>query len=987
MTVDHREQAFEAAIEHSLLTDGGYLKLDPIWFDANQGLIPLTIVEFLRTTQPKEWERLGTIHGEDRDRKIVALIAGELDRRGTLDVLRHGVTDRGVKLRLAYFKPATSLNPDARALYGMNILGLTRQAHHSPAKPALSLDLLLTLNGLPVATAELKTQFTGQSVEDAKRQYKFDRDPADPVLRFKIRALVHFAVDPDLVFMTTQLAKKDTLFLPFNKGRGTGAGNPDNPNGYKTAYLWEEVWARDRWLDILGRWAHLEKDDKRERIVFPRYHQLDAVTKLTDHAREHGAGRNYLIQHSAGSGKSNSIAWLAHRLSSLHDADDQPVFSSVVVITDRLVLDKQLQETIYQFEHKHGVVQKIDTDSSQLADALNAGTPIIITTIQKFGFVTNLAASSSRRYAVIVDEAHSGQTGESATKLKKALAATSLEQAEEVEAGEQEDDPEDEVIRSIRARGPQRNLSFFAFTATPKKRTVELFGTPGPDGVPRAFHVYAMRQAIEEGFILDVLRYYTTYATYYRFEKAVEDDPSVDKAKARRAIARYASIHPHNLAQKAEVMIEHFRAFTRKKIGGKAKAMVVTRSRLHAVRYKQAFDAYIREKGYCDLGVLVAFSGTVFDEGDEFTEPGMNGFGEKELPERFSGDEYEVLIVAEKYQTGFDQPLLHTMYVDKKLDGLKAVQTLSRLNRTCTGKVDTFVLDFENKAEDIQEAFKPYYEQSEIDEPTDPNQLYTLKYQLDSFQYYWTQEVEDFARTFFKAGKDKAGDQGLLHRAIDPAVGRFKQEPEEERREEFRHLLDTFVRQYGFLSQIIPFADPDLEKRYAFLRLLRTKLPPRSEGGSPFVLDDEVALAYYRLQKRSEGSVSLAAGDTGILTGASEVGTGKVPEESTSPLSEVIRILNDRLGTDFSESDRLFMEQVKEDLRQDDSLRAQAWTNSEDNFRHAFDPKANSAVVMRMERNGKIAELFMSDDEFRGSMLEAMRREFYREERVASRGR
>ena len=982
MTVSHKENAFEAAIEHSLISSGGYVAGDPAAFDAKLGLTPSLIVEFLRTSQPQAWAKLEVTHGTSVGDKVVALVAKELDQRGTLDVLRHGVTDHGVKLRLAFFKPATSLNPEAQVQYDRNILTISRQVHHSIANPAQSLDVLLSVNGLPVATAELKTPFTNQTVEHAKRQYRNDRSPADPVLRFKTRCLVHFAVDPDLVFMATKLEGKATYFLPFNKGHDKGAGNPVNPAGYKTAYLWEEVWAKDRWLDILARFVHFQRTVNRdgkvkEAIIFPRYHQLDAVTRVLADVRAKGVGQNYLIEHSAGSGKSNSIAWLAHRLSNLHDAADQAVFSSVIVITDRLVLDKQLQETIYQFEHKQGVVKKIDSDSTQLAGALNAGTPIIISTIQKFSFILEkVAAAADRRYAVIVDEAHTSQTGESATNLKKALSATTLEQAESQEA-ETTDDAEDEVLKAIRAKGKQPNISFFAFTATPKKKTVELFGTPGADGIPRAFHLYAMRQAIEEGFILDVLANYMTYSTYYRFEKAMEDDPEVDKSKAKRAIARYASLHPHNLAQKAEVMIEHFRAHTRFKIGGKGKAMVVTRSRLHAVRYKRAFEEVIAAKGYSDLGVLVAFSGKVNDDGDEVTEVGLNGFPEKELPDRFDTDENHVLIVAEKYQTGFDQPLLHTMFVDKKLKDLKAVQTLSRLNRTCPGKDDTFVLDFENKAEDIREAFKPYYEQPEIDAPTDPNQLYTVKAQLDGFQFYWAQEVLDFAKVFYKpVPKQSPNDQGLLHKVIDLGVARFENESDEDRRDEFRHLIDTYLRLYGFLSQIISFGDPDLERLYSYLRLMRTKLP-RREGGGILDLEDDVNLAFYRLSVTFDGSVSLNPGDTGELTGVSAVGTGKAKDEAFSPLSAVITLINDKFGTDFDDNDRLFMDQVVHDLANDETLSEQARTNTLENFRHVFDPRAIGAVLDRSERNGEITEQFMANDEVRRMWLNAMMHEFY----------
>ena len=898
-------------------------------------------------------------------------------------MLRHGVTDSGVKLRLAFFRPASGLNPEAQALYAQNVLTVTRQVHYATKNPALSLDLVLALNGIPVATAELKSPFTQQTVEDAKRQYQNDRDPTEPLLRWKTRALIHFAVDPDLVFMTTRLAGKDTGFLPFNQGRGTGAGNPDNRNGYRTAYLWEQVWAKDNWFDILARFAHVEKSSKGvdKEIIFPRFHQWNAVTKVLGHVRAHGVGHNYLVEHSAGSGKSNSIAWLAHRLSGLHDADDKPVFSSVIVVTDRRVLDRQLQDNIYQFEHKQGVVEKIDTNSAKLAAALNSGKPIIITTIQKFSFVADVAGKSGRAYAVIVDEAHGSQTGESASNLKKTLAASSLEQAAAEDAAEAGDDSEEEVLRAIQARGRQPNLSYFAFTATPKKRTMELFGQPGADGKPEAFDLYSMRQAIEEGFIFDVLQHYTTYKTYYRFLKAVEDDPNVDKAKAKRAIAQSASLHPHNLAQKTEVMIEHFRAHTRQKIGGRAKAMVVTRSRLHVVRYKQAFEAYLKEQGHTDVGVLVAFSGTVIDDNQQFTEAGINGFSEAQLPEKFGSGEYHILIVAEKYQTGFDQPLLHTMFVDKRLKGLRAVQTLSRLNRMCPGKEDTFVLDFENEAEEIKEAFAPYYERPEIDEPTDPNQLYTLKTSLEAYQYFWTQEVSEFATVFFRPrAAMKPSDQGLLHKALDPAVGRFTAEPDEDRREQFRGLLLSYIRLYGFVSQIAQFGDPDLEKLYAFARLLRTKLPKR-QGGSLIDLDDDVTLTYYRMDKTYEGPVALLLGEPQFLGGPSDVGTGKPPEDNLSPLSAVIDAINKRFGTDFAEGDRLLMVQALDDLSNNSALGTQARTNTLDNFRHAFEPAAIDAILSRNQRNGEITEQFLGNPELRRMMVDAMAQDYYRRAR------
>jgi type I restriction enzyme, R subunit len=987
MPVDHTEKGFEKAVENHLLGHG-YSKGDPARFDRQLALDPKTLVGFLRDTQPKEWAKLAGFYGGEVEAKVVRTVAQNLDQRGMLDCLRNGVTDRGVKLRLAHFKPATGLNPETLDLYAKNVLTITRQVHYSEKDPTLSIDVLLSLNGLPVATAELKNPFTGQTVEDAKAQYKRDRDAREPLFSFKRRALVHLAVDPDDVLMTTRLAGKDTAFLPFNKGRHGGKGNPDNPaSGWKTAYLWEEVWERDSWLDILARFLHLEVREeikegqkvRKEAIVFPRYHQLDAVRRLIATAKASGPGRNYLIQHSAGSGKSNTIAWLAHRLSNLHDAADKLVYDGIIVVTDRRVLDKQLQDTIYQFEHKQGVVQRIDEDSAQLAGALAAGARIIITTLQKFSFVLEKIKDLPKRtYALIVDEAHSSQTGEAAGHLRRVLAAQSLEEAEKEEGGEDvtENAAEEEILKALKARGPQKNLSYFAFTATPKHKTLELFGEDGPDGRPRPFHLYSMRQAIEEGFILDVLRNYVTYKAYYKLAKVIEDDPEFDRSKATQAVARFVGLHPHNLAQKTEVMVEHFRNFTRKKIGGRAKAMVVTRSRLHAVRYKKALDKYLKEKGYNDLKVLVAFSGTVHDEGVDYTEPAMNGFGEKELPRRFDTDQYQLLIVAEKYQTGFDQPLLHTMYVDRKLQGLQAVQTLSRLNRTCPGKEDTFVLDFENEAEEIQEAFRPYYEQTEVVERVDPNLLYTLKHRLDDFQVYWRQDVEDFAKVFFKpVAQQRDQDKGLLHKHIDPAVGRFRAEPEE-RRADFRHQLGTFLRLYAFLSQLVDFQDPDLEKLYAFGRLLITKLGEGDEGGR-LLIDDEVKLSYFRLEKTFEGSTSLAAGESAPVSGPTEVGTGRPKEEDLACLSEIVEVLNDRFGTDFKAEDQLLFDQVVGDLKSDEQLADQARSNSIDQFKYAFDPKAMAAFLGRMDRNQDISSQFMANEDLRRVALEWMMKQVF----------
>ncbi len=994
MPVDHRERAFEAAIEHHLLTASGYAKGDPAAFDRERAIFPAEFIAFVKATQPEIWQALEKLHGTETEAVILDDLTKALDgQAGALAVIRHGFKCFGKLIRVGYFAPAHGMNPESRRLYEANRLSITRQVHYS-TKHENSIDVVLALNGIPVATAELKNPLTGQNAEHAKHQYKSDRDPRERIFEFKRRTLVHFAVDPDAVWMTTRLDGNKTFFLPFNKGNGTGAGNPDNPNGYKTAYLWEEVWQRDSLLDILGRFVHLQVDEKtvggkkirKEAMIFPRYHQLVAVRTLEADAKAKGVGHNYLVQHSAGSGKSNSIAWLAHRLASLHNGQDEKVFDSVVVITDRLVLDRQLQDTIYQFDHKQGVVQKIDEDSEQLAKALKTATPIIITTLQKFPFVTDKVGDlPDRRYAVIVDEAHSSQSGEAATELKGVLAANTIKQkAKEQAAAQGLTDSEEEILRTMAKRGRQPNISFFAFTATPKYKTLEVFGGPGPGGKPQPFHLYSMRQAIEEGFILDVLKNYTTYKTYYRLVKAIADDPQVSKSKAAKALARFMSLHPHNIAQKTEVMLEHFHTFTRHKIGGRAKAMVVTSSRLHAVRYKQEFDRQIKEKGYTGIKTLVAFSGTVEDPdapGVSYTEPEMNRdsagrpIREKELPDKFATEEYQLLLVAEKYQTGFDQPLLHTMYVDKRLDGIQAVQTLSRLNRTCPGKEDTFVLDFVNNADDIQNAFKPYYEQTIIGEQADSRQLYELQGKLEAMQVFYRDDVDNFCKVFFKPkAAQSPSDHAMMNSFLDPAVGRFRQ-LDEEAQDEFRGLLNTFRNLYGFLSQVIPFQDSDLEKLYTYARFLASKLPHRASG-EKYAFDDEVSLKFYRLQKISEGTIPLDQGENVPVTGPTAVGTGKAKDTQVE-LSKLIDTINERFGTDFTQADELFFHQLREEAIADEELRQAATANTMDNFRYVFVKALEGLFIDRMEQNEEIFAKYMNDADFRKVVSEHLLKQVY----------
>ena len=628
---DTREKRFEQDIEASLLTHGGYQKGNPAAFDRERALDTGTFLAFIRASQPKQWERYTGVYGADSERQLIERFCREVRLVGLLKVLRQGFTDRGIKFRPVFWKPETSMNALSQAQYAANILHCTRQLHYSPVNEN-SVDIVLFLNGIPVVSMELKCQFTGQSVANAMEQYKFDRSGRDPIFTFKNRVLVHFAVDLTQVYMTTRLEGERTYFLPFNQGSNGagnvgGKGNPDNPNGYDTAYLWEQVLCKDRLLEILHKYLHLqvEKDKKTgavksERMIFPRYHQLDVVTKLLEDVRAHGAGRNYLIQHSAGSGKSNSIAWLAHRLAGLHDARDEKIFQSVIIVTDRRVLDSQLQNTVYQFDHVEGVVQKIDKNAAQLKDAIEAGAGIIITTLQKFPVIYKEVKAGNKRFAVIVDEAHSSQTGDAARKLKHALADTEkvLEEyaRQEYQEEAQRKDDEDKLLDELAAQGQQENLSFFAFTATPKEKTLQMFGRRDENGKYRPFHIYSMRQAIEEGFILDVLQNYMTYNMYYKIAKAITDDPELDTAAGVRAIRRFETLHPHNISQKTTVMLEHFRNVTRQKIGGRAKAMVVTPSRLHAVRYLLEFKRQIEQKGYKDLDVLVAFSGEVEDRMD-----------------------------------------------------------------------------------------------------------------------------------------------------------------------------------------------------------------------------------------------------------------------------------------------------------------------------------------------------------------------------------
>ena len=999
------ENTFETAIIESLVASGGYVEGEAGAYSPELGMFKAEVLQFLQKTQAKQWNKLAAIHGEDVSNRVIARLYKEMDLRGALDVIRNGFVDYGVRFKMAFFKPGSGLNPDTLALYKQNRLKVVRQVYYSQ-KNRNSVDLVLSLNGLPVATLELKNRLTGQNTANAKKQYATTRDNKELLFAFKKRVLVHFAVDDEAVYMSTRIDGSKTWWLPFNKGHHHGAGNAPNPKGYRSDYLWRDILSKDSWLEIIGRFIHLQVEEfefegrvrKKEKLIFPRYHQLDVVRKITRHAQEHGAGHNYLVQHSAGSGKSNSIAWLSYRLSGLHNADNQRIFDGVIVVTDRRVLDSQLQNTIYQFEHKSGVVQRIDKDSQQLADAIGGGANIIITTLQKFSFIVEKVSNlPNRNYAVLIDEAHSSQGGEASKKMKQVLGnADASEEHDEgppeaqepyLEYGEEDEDEgidsqdmvSNYIEKSAASRGSQPNLSFFAFTATPKYKTLAVFGYQDAQGKPQPFHLYSMRQAIEEGFILDVLQNYTTYQLFFNLCKAIEDDPQLNKKKAVQAMGRFVSLHPHNLTQKTEVIIEHFRQIVAGKIGGKAKAMLVTGSRLHAKRYFEELKRYINENGYeKHIKILVAFSGKVKD--DNFpkgvTEPQLTGYGEKELPQKFAEDDYKILIAADKFQTGFDQPLLHTMYVDKPLSGVRAVQTLSRLNRTAPGKEDTFILDFINDRQTILDSFQPYYERTTVTDEPEPNHLYDLKAKLDGQQIYLDAEVNALARVYFNpTTRMTARAQAQLYRHIDPAVDRYKNIETQEEKEAFKKSLRTWTYLYAFMAQIMPFREVEFEKFYAYAKLLLAKLPKRDLSES-MKLTDEVALEYYRLQKIKEGSIDLVTGEAGELDGLTEAGIKRGKEEKAA-LSEIIDVLNDRFGTEFEEADRLFFEQIETELMQDAKLQTQARVNKLDTFKYAFEEIFIDKLIDRMDQNQEIFEKIIEDQSFGELVRELMMRRIF----------
>jgi type I restriction enzyme, R subunit len=919
---NYREINFEDHIEAHLLSSG-YIKHEPEVYDKAMCLMPEETLAFIRATQLKAYQRLEKQYGEDTPEKLVTRIARQVSQYGVLYVLRKGVKDRGEKFQLAYFKPASGMNPEHQRLYHANRFSVVRQLKYSQRNEN-SIDMVLFLNGLPIVTAELKNSLTGQRVEQAINQYKKDRLPqGEPLLAFK-RCLVHFAVGNEEVFMTTKLAGDKTRFFPFNKA----TVNPINPNGHKTHYLWEDIWQTDTILELIHNYLHLQTISEKvydpstdavvekthEAFIFPRFQQLDVTRTLLGLVKEQGVGNNYLVQHSAGSGKSNSIAWLAHQLASYyqHPSDTERLFDSIVVVTDRLVLDRQLQDTIKQFEQTEGVVKGIRKGSKELKQALETGKSIIITTLQKFPVISeSMTHLKGRRFAVIIDEAHSSQSGESAKHLKKTL-SVNLEQAEEEDkTGE---DYEDKIIAEIRTRGPQDHISYFAFTATPKNKTLELFGYKKDDGKFVAHHIYSMRQAIEEGFILDVLKNYTTFSRYFKLVKTIPTDDEFEKKKAIRLLTSDVDLSPHAIEQKSRIMLDHFLEKTVHAIQGRCRAMVVTRSRLHCVKYFQVFRKLMLEKNL-PFKPLVAFSGEVTDPdtGIKYTESSQNQLPYRvSIVDAFKTPEYRILICANKFQTGFDEPFLHTMYVDKRLAGVQAVQTLSRLNRRIASKEDTFVLDFVNSTNEILSSFQPYFQTTLLEEETDPNRLYDLQTQLEAFEVYTDKDVDEFAEIFYTPNVPLEALQPILDRVT--LIWGYKPESE---REDFRSTLQKFIRFYGFVSQIITFEDVDLEKLYVFSKALNKKLP-RRKNTLPYEIRDAVDLDSFRIQETYSGSIELEKSD-GEVPGFKNGFMGD-SEDELDLLSHIIKLLNETYGINLSEEDKVDMQLIRSRLEGDASL-------------------------------------------------------------------
>ena len=946
----YREVNFEEHIE-THLNRSDYQSRQSALYDRNLCLISDETLQFIRDTQPNEYQRLERQYGADTPIKLLDRVSKQIASRGVLDVLRKGVKDRGCEFKLTYFRPSSGMNPDHQRLYAKNRFSLIRQLHYSQRNEK-SLDMALFLNGLPLVTMELKNSLTGQVVADAEKQYRTDRDPREPLFQFK-RCLVHFAVGNEKVSMTTHLQGGGTRFFPFNKD----IENPVNPGGHKTAYLWEDILQPNNLMELINNFIHEQetiekvydpkidavKDEKHRVLVFPRYHQLDVIRKLEAAIVAEDVGHTYLIQHTTGSGKSNSIAWLAHLLTHLYRSltDTNRIFDSVIVVTDRRLLDKQLQDTIKQVAQVEGVVHAVEKTSAQLRGFLESGKDIIISTIQKFSVIAEeIGKLKGKTFAVIIDEAHSSQSGESARNLRASLSGGIEEGVEEDDADEVSD-IDARIIEEMEQRSMQDHISYFGFSGTPKNKTLELFGRKGEDGEFVPFHVYSMRQSISEGFTLDVLQNYTTFKRYFELVKSVPEDKEYEKARTLRALTNYVDLQPHSIETKTRIILEHFTERTAKTIEGKGRAMLVTSSRLHCVRYKLEFDKQMRKMNL-PYGCLVAFSGTVHDtdNGQDYTENGMNGLPPRvSIADSFKSPEYRILIVANKFQTGFDEPMLQTMYVDKRLDGLQCVQTLSRLNRVATGKTDTLVLDFVNEPDQVQEAFQQYYQTTTLAAETDPNRLYDLQRQLEGFDLYDAGTIDQFCHIFYESSQPDELLQGLL----DGVVEKWS-ELETDDKEAFRSTLQSYIRLYGYISQLITFNDVALEKLYIFGRSLNKKLPKREHPDLQDVLES-VDLDSFRVQKTHDRlQLPLEATDSEVEGIGSDVAIIREPEQDF--LSNIVDALNTAYQTDFTTEDKVDIETIHQKVHENEELRqVMEGDNTETNKRYKFEQVINEILL------------------------------------------
>lgn len=993
---------FKCDDRHSLLyvEDGTYQMVGGGYMEhRDRALDAATLVNFIQTTQPKAWDRFERMCNSDSTAKFAKVFNDAVDRLGMVAVLKHGFKHRGIPFKVVFFKPESGLNESAADHYAKNVCRCIRQFHFAETGNQ-TIDMVLDVNGIPLVGIELKDQFTGQDVENAMRQWREDRDPRCRCLKFNTRMVAFFAVDLENVYMTTKLEGAKTFFLPFNQGSAGagndgGAGNPANPDGYATSHLWEVALQKDSLLDIVNKFLHLEVKEeteldargnevkrKKERIIFPRYHQLDSVRKVIADVRANGTGKNYLVQHSAGSGKSNSIAWTAYRLASLF-VDDTPLFDSVVVVTDRRVLDSQLQETISGFDHAIGSVVTIGKDktSADLRDAINGGARLIVSTLQKFPVIYEQVESKGKRFAIIVDEAHSSQTGTSALKLKSALAdkRDALEEYAEIEA-EAEDaaaDWEDQLADELASHGRHKNLTFVAFTATPKEQTLEIFGDEWPDGSFHPFHVYSMRQAIEEGFIMDPLANYVSYSEAVELARTVPDNPDVPSSPTLKLLRKYKELHPYALGQKAEIIVETFRNVTRTKIRGKGKMMVVTASRLATVRYYHEIKRYMQKKGYDDIEVLVAFSGAISDpadgpDGPEYTEPVINvGHDGQCVAESQTKAEFhnygDVLVVAEKYQTGFDEPLLHTLVVDKKLKDVKAVQTLCRVNRIHPDKEDTYILDFVNKPEDIQKAFERFYTETSLSEQINTDLLYQVQTDIRGYGLYDESDIEAAAEIVFTDGKGKSQSnvQGKLAAVLKPAVARYNELNDDERYQ-VRRKVRSFCKWYTYITQIVRMFDRDLHKEYVYLSYLRHLL--KVEKIPVEAVDDKVEMRFYKLKQEFEGSISLEPGG-GVLDpgGAAKTVT---PDKKRDPLQVLVDKFNEQWAGNFTEGDRVVIDtlwkRIAENPQVADTIRRDGRQVFESSLLpKVFDEEARRAYV---ENTDSFTSLFEDSEKYRAMM-------------------